>query len=299
MQEDSVIRVHHDESNPYFIMVRSSAQDSRLSFEARGVLTYLLSKPNDWQVSPADIQREGGIGREKCAGILKELEDLGYIVVDRNTKNPDGTFSGNRYTVYEKPYTVQPLTVKPTLHNTESIQNTENNILSRRSTATVGRRRDYSQLNVHEPKPSTPKEEQYEAAKQAVKGSAMMRFLCGIFGVNELEITKKTVELLATRNTVKENGTEWRYPAPISLYDENELYRKFVAERMNALMRISGMTFENAMKNLARYGAGDRSIEGNEKKMPGYHFWLKYNHNAIITTEPNAVVDYGAPDADD
>lgn len=299
MNENSVIRVHHDENNPYFIMIRSSAQDSRLSFDARGVLTYLLSKPNDWQVSPADIQREGDIGREKCAGILNQLEEYGYIIVERNTKNHDGTFSGNRYTVYEKPYTVQPLTVKPTLHSIEKKQNTENNILTRRSTATVGRRRDYSQLNVTEPKPSTPKEEDYEMAKAAVKESKMLKDVLAVFGVTEMELNKATVSLLVTRNTIKENGTEWRYPAPIHLYDENELYRKFVYERLGGLMRIPGMTYVNAIKNLCRYGAGDRSIEGNEKKMPGYHFWLKYNHDAIITTTPNEVIDYGVPDADD
>jgi hypothetical protein len=46
----SIIRVERDRKHPYTIINDTFANDARLSFAARGVLAYLLTKPNDWQI---------------------------------------------------------------------------------------------------------------------------------------------------------------------------------------------------------------------------------------------------------
>ncbi len=55
------------------------AQDRRLSWEARGMLVYFLSKPPDWKVRLYDLQRNGPAGTHKINRILKELERTGYL----------------------------------------------------------------------------------------------------------------------------------------------------------------------------------------------------------------------------
>jgi hypothetical protein len=45
----SIIRVEHDRNKPYFVMSRALAEDSNLSFAARGMMAYLLAKPDNWR----------------------------------------------------------------------------------------------------------------------------------------------------------------------------------------------------------------------------------------------------------
>lgn len=111
----TIIRAPHGPDNPYFQMLRASAQDSRLSFEARGVLTYLLSKPGNWKLHPSDLMREGGCGRDRVKRILKELKDLGYLVAteDKQPKGERGKFTAWNYVLYEQPQIKSPFTEKP------------------------------------------------------------------------------------------------------------------------------------------------------------------------------------------
>lgn len=54
-------------------------QDSELSFACRGMLGYVLSKPEGWETKPSDIEREGGIGKDARRAIMKEAEKAGYL----------------------------------------------------------------------------------------------------------------------------------------------------------------------------------------------------------------------------
>lgn len=71
----TIVRAPH--KGDYFIMARSTAQDRNLSFAARGMLTYLLSKPDGWRISIKDLQQ--GCGRDKVYGLIDELIASRYI----------------------------------------------------------------------------------------------------------------------------------------------------------------------------------------------------------------------------
>lgn len=88
-------------TNNYFAINNAVVCDSRLSFAARGLLAYLLSKPDDWEVRMSDVLKEGNIGRDKCYSLFRELVLHGYMHRIK-FKKPDGTFSWN-CTVYESP----------------------------------------------------------------------------------------------------------------------------------------------------------------------------------------------------
>ncbi|WWT39740.1 hypothetical protein [Microcystis phage Mwe-JY05] len=55
-------------------------QDTRLSFRAAGILGDLLSRPDDWRTSAAQMSRERKEGRDAIETCLKELELYGYLV---------------------------------------------------------------------------------------------------------------------------------------------------------------------------------------------------------------------------
>ena len=65
--------------------------DKALSWEARGLLCYLLSKPDDWQVRLYDLIRRGPAGEHKIRRTLRELELAGYLIRQRG-RAPDGRF---------------------------------------------------------------------------------------------------------------------------------------------------------------------------------------------------------------
>lgn len=75
--------------------------DERLSFEERGLLVYLLAKPDNWQVMAADIQRQGGIGRDKAYKLLNGLIAAGYVVRERVQDEATGRIAEYRYDVYD------------------------------------------------------------------------------------------------------------------------------------------------------------------------------------------------------
>jgi hypothetical protein len=75
--------------------------EKQLSWEARGLLCYLLSKPDDWQVRLYDLVRRGPAGEHKIRRILRELEDAGHLR-RRRFRRSDGRFEWITM-VYERP----------------------------------------------------------------------------------------------------------------------------------------------------------------------------------------------------
>ena len=64
----------------YLIVSNQVVRDLKLSFKARGILTYLLSMPDNWKVSASAIARASERdGRESILTGLKELEGAGYL----------------------------------------------------------------------------------------------------------------------------------------------------------------------------------------------------------------------------
>lgn len=94
-----IIRVKKDEK--YFTASNEPFNDKRLSWEARGVIGYLLSKPNNWNVRMEDLEKQGPAGNFKLRRILAELRQCGYMNRIRVTQK-DNTFDWITE-VYESP----------------------------------------------------------------------------------------------------------------------------------------------------------------------------------------------------
>ena len=108
----SVFRVERSEG--YTVMSNHHLRNKALSLKAKGLLSQMLSLPEDWDYTLAGLAH---INREKIDAIreaVKELERAGYIVRSR-ARDEKGRLRGAEYVIYEKPQ--KPVLEKPTLEN--------------------------------------------------------------------------------------------------------------------------------------------------------------------------------------
>jgi hypothetical protein len=77
--------------------------DERLSFEALGLLTYLLSRPDNWRVCVEQLKTRGSIGRDKAYRLLTDLMHLGYIIRRQVRDAKSKQFGVYEYIVYDEP----------------------------------------------------------------------------------------------------------------------------------------------------------------------------------------------------
>ena len=85
-----IIRAERKEK--FTVVSNAALEDTRLSFRAKGILVFILSKPDRWQVSERHLAEQGPDGRSAVASALTELEEAGYLRRTRS-READGTFS--------------------------------------------------------------------------------------------------------------------------------------------------------------------------------------------------------------
>lgn len=114
----AVFRV--EKNRNYTVMSNIHLRDQNLSLKAKGLLSLLLSLPDDWHYSIRGLAK---ISKESPDGIssgLKELEAAGYLT-RRQLRGERGRMGETEYTIYEEPRapcrdlpcTENPVTVKP------------------------------------------------------------------------------------------------------------------------------------------------------------------------------------------
>lgn len=92
----------------FFMMANSAIEDSRLTWAARGLLAFLLSKPESWEVNLVHLKKQGPLGRDGLYTLLNELIRFGYVVRDRERDKRGRLQKGVNYVVYEQPQAPDP-----------------------------------------------------------------------------------------------------------------------------------------------------------------------------------------------
>jgi hypothetical protein len=117
----SIIRAPRPEGN-FYLLNKSISEDRRLSWAARGVLVFLLGKPDHWEVSTHHLINQTqdcigkAAGRDAIRGLIRELEQAGYLQITLE-RTEGGEFGGRSYTVSESPATDYPGPVQPSPAN--------------------------------------------------------------------------------------------------------------------------------------------------------------------------------------
>lgn len=105
----SVIRVH--KSANFTVMSNYHFKEKAMSLKAKGLLSLMLSLPDDWNYSISGLVKLSKDGKDSVMSALAELEEFGYLVRNRTT-NEKGQFSGIEYNIYEQPQRDNPFADK-------------------------------------------------------------------------------------------------------------------------------------------------------------------------------------------
>lgn len=110
----AVFRVIKDKENPYVMLNKYSLYDKNLSYKAKGILSYCLSRPDNWEFYEEEISSHSTDGLASIKTGLKELMNKGYIVRKRK-RDVLGKFKGYEYLVYEVPQTIKEDSLSATI----------------------------------------------------------------------------------------------------------------------------------------------------------------------------------------
>ncbi|MFF5994250.1 DnaD domain protein [Lysinibacillus sp. KU-BSD001] len=123
MSGRNIIRV--EKNHDYTTINNTSIHDKRLSWKAKGIHVFMLSRPDDWVFYNEELQDWAKDGRDSFLSGLTELKKYGYVRKERR-RNDDGKFDYITV-VYEvpqqdlpspeKPYTEKPCTDNPSTGN--------------------------------------------------------------------------------------------------------------------------------------------------------------------------------------
>ena|SRR5437868_1691727 len=100
--EDATIFHIQKRVNDYVQIDKRPLEDPDLSYKAKGLLAYLLSRPPDWKVIMADLVVRSTDGKDAVQSALQELQTRGYAKL--KTIQMDGQIQGKRWIIYELPY---------------------------------------------------------------------------------------------------------------------------------------------------------------------------------------------------
>ena len=87
-------------------------QDRNLTYKAKGLLSFMLSLPDDWDYSLKGLCAISKESRDGIRSILKELQEHHYLEIEK-TRGDKGYFEYN-YLIYEIPHYINKEMIKNT-----------------------------------------------------------------------------------------------------------------------------------------------------------------------------------------
>ena len=112
----SVMRVHKTAN--FTVMSNYHFKEKKMSLKAKGLLSLMLSLPEDWDYSVAGLTTLSKDGKDGVMTALAELEKFGYLTRTRLV-NDKGQFDGVEYNIFEQPQE-KPVAEKPISENENS-----------------------------------------------------------------------------------------------------------------------------------------------------------------------------------
>ncbi|NFM30640.1 DnaD domain protein [Clostridium botulinum] len=103
----AVFRVIKDKENPYVMLNKYFVYDGRLSLKAKGLMSYFLSRPDNWEFYSSEIEKNCKDGEKAIRTAIKELETNGYIERLLKRDSNGKLIGGYDYTIYEIPQNIK------------------------------------------------------------------------------------------------------------------------------------------------------------------------------------------------
>lgn len=100
-----------EKTKNYTIMSNYHLRDINLSLKAKGLLSFMLSLPEDWDYSLNGLVSVSKESKKAIRSILNELKENGYLIVEQ-TRGKNGYYKYN-YIIYEVPPTIEKHKINP------------------------------------------------------------------------------------------------------------------------------------------------------------------------------------------
>ena len=101
-----------ERTRDYTVMSNHHLRNHELSLKAKGLLSMMLSLPDDWNYTTRGLAKICKEGVDAIGGALRELEAAGYIV-RHQMRDRQGRISDTEYVIYEQPQPKAPDTPQP------------------------------------------------------------------------------------------------------------------------------------------------------------------------------------------
>ena len=101
-----------ERTRDYTVMSNHHLRNHELSLKAKGLLSMMLSLPDDWNYTTRGLAKICKEGVDAIGNALRELETAGYIVRNQ-LRDQQGRISDTEYVIYEQPQPRQPETPGP------------------------------------------------------------------------------------------------------------------------------------------------------------------------------------------
>ena len=110
-----------DKTRDYTVMSNHHLRNTELSLKAKGLLSLMLSLPDNWDYTTKGLARICKDGVDSICAAVRELEEHGYVIRER-VRGANGQLGSIEYTILEKPaepspVRENPVQVKPILEN--------------------------------------------------------------------------------------------------------------------------------------------------------------------------------------
>jgi len=89
------IRTHKNKT----LLDNTALQDAEISWQAKGLLIYLLSSPGDWEINIDKLAACARNGKTSISNILNELIQAGYVQRTLLQNEITGKFEGYEYRI--------------------------------------------------------------------------------------------------------------------------------------------------------------------------------------------------------
>lgn len=106
----SVIRIH--KTNNFTVMSNYHFKEKKMSLKAKGLLSLMLSLPEDWNYSVSGLVKLSKDGKDSIMSALQELEKFGYLTRSQ-LFNEKGQFNGIEYNIFEEPQKENAIAANP------------------------------------------------------------------------------------------------------------------------------------------------------------------------------------------
>ena len=112
-----------ERTRDYTVMSNHHLRNANLSLKAKGLLSMILSLPEEWNYTTRGLASICKEGVDAIGSALKELETAGYIV-RRQLRGTNGRITDTEYVIYEKPQPdmSQPDTASPDTENPDMVK---------------------------------------------------------------------------------------------------------------------------------------------------------------------------------